>query len=233
MLLILVLYLIIKSNYVRSMKSLKSRHKENITNSFKELLIQDEEDIDAIGEILLLAIENDVKWDDLNLSDNFKSKFKNGREILPDKSEYEMFDIGYDSSMAEYKRNNIWIYGDKYDNIFNTLRYGEPVSTIFIFEYKVDENNLLDDVKLIRRKDVYSLTGNRIDGAKEVTYELLSSYIHKLANPANPNINEFFSDIPLAKDCKILNKPNLEELGTPLSSLRVVERTINAHIYLS
>lgn len=219
MLLILVLYLIIKSNYVRSMKSLKSRHKENITNSFKELLIQDEEDIDTIGEILLLAIENDVKWDDLNLSDNFKNKFKNGRGILPDKNEYEMFDVGYDSDFAEYNRYTVWIRGDKYENIFNTLRYGEPVSTEFIFEYKIDENNLLDDVKLIRRKDVYSLTGERVDGGKEVTYDVLSPYIHKLANPSNPNVNEFFADIPLTKDCKILNKPNLEELGIPLNSI--------------
>lgn len=219
MFVIIALCSIIKSNYVRSMKSLKSRHKENITNSFKELSIQNEKDIDAIGEILLLAIENDVKWDDLNLSDNFKSKFKNGRGILPDKNEYEMFDVGHDSDFAEYNRYTVWIRGDKYENIFNTLRYGEPVSTEFIFEYKIDENNLLDDVKLIRRKDVYSLTGERVDGAKEVTYDCLNSYIHKLANPANPNVNEFFSDIPLTKDSKILNKPNLEELGTPLNSI--------------
>ena len=219
MFVIIALCSIIKSNYIRYLKSAKSRYKENITNSFKELSIQNEKDIDAIGEILLLAIENDVKWDDLNLSDSFKSKFKNGQGILPGKSEYEMFDIGYDSTIGEYKRNTIWIYGDKHENIFNTLRYGEPVSTEFIFEYKIDENNLLDDVKLIRRKDVYSLTGERVDGGKEVTYDVLSPYIHKLANPANPYVNEFFSDIPLAKDCKILNKPNLEELGIPLNSV--------------
>ncbi len=216
--LILVLCIIGKTNYVRYMKSAKSRHNKNITNSFKEILIQDDKDVDAIGEILLLAIENDVKWDDLNLSDSFKIKFKNGQGILLGKSEYEMFDIGYDSTIGEYKRNTVWIYGDKYENIFNTLRYGEPVSTIFIFEYKIDENNLLDDVKLIRRKDVYSLTGERVDGAKEVTYDYLNSYIHKLANPANPNVNEFFSDIPLAKDYKIINKPDLDNLGVPLNS---------------
>lgn len=59
--LILVLCIIVKTNYVRYMKSAKSRYNKNITNSFKEILIQDEEDIDTIGEILLLAIENDVK----------------------------------------------------------------------------------------------------------------------------------------------------------------------------
>lgn len=206
-------------------KSLKSK---NSTKHFiekimgkqvEDITIENEQDKIGVGWILCLALEGGCPYDRLKLSSNFKNKYKTPQSIIGDIDSYCMLESGHDSDFAEYNRYTVWIRGDKYENIFNTLRYGEPVSTVFIFEYKIDENNLLDDVKLIRRKDVYSLTGERVDGGKEVTYDALSPYIHKLANPANPNVSEFFADIPLAKDCKILNKPNLEELGTPLNSI--------------
>ena len=202
-------------DYTYSTKGFVENFLEMDINNIK---IENIEDIDNAGMTLSLVLEGSTEWNKLQVSENFKKKYKKGQDIIKNKNEYTGFSYGICREMYPHKKNVIWLCGNKYDNIISTLKYGEPVSTEFIFEYEIDENNLLDDVKLIRKKDVYSISAERVDGDKEVTYENLQTYIHKIANPQNKAINEYYNDVPLASDCKELNKPNIEKLGIPKNS---------------
>ena len=214
---IFIFFIMIKNNnkYVASNKHFVENY---LKINIEDIKIKNIEDIYNVGLTLSLAIEGYTDWDKLELSDKFKTKFKNKNCIIENHNEYEKFDFGSNTEMLLRGKKNVWIYGDKWDNVINTLKYGEPVSTEFIFEYELDENNLLDDVKLIRKKDVYSLNVTRVDGEKEVTFDNISTYIHKLANPNNQNINEYYSDIPMTKNCEIINIPDIEKLGEPRES---------------
>lgn len=212
-----IVFMVVKKNS-RYQKSMKVFYEKYINEDLNELIIKNKEDSDAVGLILVLAIEGYEDWDKLKLSNNFKKRFRNGKNIISNVDEYQHFSSGYDVEFGWHKNNSVWITGDKYDNIFNTLKYGDAVSTEFCFEYQVDENNLLDDIKLIRKKDVFSINGERVDGKKEVSYDYLPYYIHKLCNPNNKDVNEYFIDVPFAKNCQVLNKPNIEELGEPQKS---------------
>ena len=214
---IFIAFLVVKKNS-RYQKSMKVFYEKYISDDLNELAIKNKDDKDAAGLILVLAIEGYEDWDKLKLSDNFKKKFRNGKNIISNVDEYQHLSSGYDIEFGWHKKNTVWIIGDKYDNIFNTLKYGDAVSTEFYFEYQVDDNNLLDDIKLIRKKDVFSINGERVDGKKEVSYDYLPYYIHKFCNPNNKDINEYFNDIPFAKNYQVLNKPNIEELGEPQKS---------------
>lgn len=214
---IFIVFMFKKKNS-RYQKSIKVFYETYISDDLNELAIKIKDDDDAVGLILILAIEGYVDWDKLKLSDKFKKKYRNGRSIIDNVDEYQHFSSGYDVEFGWHKKNTVWLTGDKYDNIFNTLKYGDAVSTEFCFEYYVDENNLLDDVKLIRKKDVFSINGERVDGKKEVSYDYLPYYIHKFSNPHNKDVNEYFTDVPFAKNYQVLNKPNIDELGEPKES---------------
>ena len=213
----IAIILLIKKN-TRYQKSMKVFYEKYISGNISDLKILNKDDRDGAGMTLLLAIEGDCNWDTLKLSDNFKKKFKNGKNIISNRDEYESFSSGHDADFRFSGDYTIWLCGDKYDNIFNTLKYGDAVSTEFYFEYKVDENNLLDDVKLIRKKDVFSINAERVDGKKEISYDNLPYYIHKLSNPNKKDISEYFIDVPFAKNYQVINKPDIEKIGEPKES---------------
>ncbi|MBR1455315.1 MAG: hypothetical protein IJ593_11855 [Lachnospiraceae bacterium] len=214
-----ILIILFSINKYKKYKGSSKRYVEEIMKtSVESINIDSEIDHASVGLVLRLAIEGDCDWDTLKLSDNFKTKFKNGKNIISNRDDYQSFSSGYDYDFGFFKDYTIWLCGDKFDNIFNILKYGDAVSTEFYFEYKVDENNLLDDVKLIRKKDVFSINGERVDGKKEVGYDNLPNYIHKLSNPTNKDIREYFSDVPFAKKYQVINKPDIEKLGEPKES---------------
>lgn len=214
-----VLIILFSIKKYQKYKGSSKRYVEDIMKtSVENINIYSENDHTSAGLVLRLAIEGDCNWDTLKLSDNFKKKFKNGKNIISNRDEYQSFSSGYDADFRFSGDQTIWLCGDKYDNVFNTLKYGDAVSTEFYFEYKVDENNLLDDVKLIRKKDVFSINAERVDGKQEISYDNLPYYIHKLSNPNKKDISEYFIDVPFAKNYQVINKPDIEKIGVPNDS---------------
>ena len=109
---------------------------------------------------ILLAIENYVSFDDLAVSDNFKKKYKNGNDIIPNKNQYSDFSTGY---MTENGKHIISIFADKKETLIDIIKDNEPITTMFYFEYKIDDEGLLDDLILVDSYDVYSITGEKIN----------------------------------------------------------------------
>lgn len=102
---------------------------------------------------VLCAVLKGKKYDDLKLSENFKKKYPNRESIIPYVKKYGYFDNGYDPF-----NHNIIMIGANKTNLFGYVN--EDYDTDFYFQYSV-ANNLLDDIKLIK-KIIYDPITNEI-----------------------------------------------------------------------
>lgn len=110
--------------------------------------------VDVAGEISA-ALEHKKWWHRLFISDNFKNKYKNPKRIISNVNQYESF---YGEECYDYENKNvIIIYGDKKDPLIEKRDY-EPIMTEFYFEYFMDDNNEIDDIKLLKKIDMNATT---------------------------------------------------------------------------
>lgn len=108
--------------------------------------------------VLCGALERN-NWDELQLSENFKEKFKNKRGIISNVDDYSSFESGHDYINGERVAA---IFADSKGSIFDWN--GENViTTEFIIDYKITDDNLLDDITIIDIKKYNSLTGEIVE----------------------------------------------------------------------
>lgn len=113
--------------------------------------------IDDMGvvEVIDVLFYNKKMWDKLPLSKNFKDKFHSQKNIIKKYDIYEHISCGrsYDFN----KKNVIRLYCIERDNIISLIT-GKNISTIYYFEYILDDNNQLDDLILLKEEDIDSMT---------------------------------------------------------------------------
>lgn len=108
------------------------------------------------------AIENKKIWHRLFLSDKFKEKYKNPKGIIPNIKDY-CWISGGNVPYEEFNKDNvIIIFADKKEPLFD-FDDSDAIMTEFYFEYYMDENNDIDDIKLIKQVDTYAATGKPVE----------------------------------------------------------------------
>ena len=107
------------------------------------------------------ALSKYEKWDNLFVTNNFKQKFKNYRGIINDIDNYQHLLGGYD--YEEFDKKVIYISAEKKKTFLDFFNSNyDDISTEFYFDYKVDDKGWLDDVTLLKRVDVLSITGEPV-----------------------------------------------------------------------
>lgn len=156
---------------------------------------------------------DDSVWDKLPLSKKFLSKYKKRKDIIKNIDSYEkVFSVGAEHIIND--DNMVVLTGDKKDSILTILN-SSYVSTRFYFKYILNENDELDDVEFIRKVDVDSTTGKRLDGKTEIMSFPYIPYYMALFTDHRLNDEEEFKVLPIADNCTIINKPNVESWTNP------------------
>ena len=163
----------------------------------------------GISKTLSLVFYADDIWENLPLSQHFKNKYSHSKDIINNINKYEKtFAVGVD---GDYIIPNVMIlYADK-KNLINS----DLVSTRFYFKYILNDKNELDDIELIRQVDVDSTTGKRLDGKTEIMSFPYIPYYMALFTDHRLNDEEEFKVLPIADNCTVINKPNVETWTKP------------------
>ena len=111
----------------------------------------------GIADSIAFLFYDDAIWEKLPLSSNFKNKYEKRLDLINNINEYDNFFARRDSE----NNNRIILLGIKKANILDAFNEYET-STEFYFEYILDENNEIDDLKLIKKNEINSTTGEII-----------------------------------------------------------------------
>lgn len=114
-------------------------------------------DINTIGVIDVFSIlfYDKTLWDKLPLSENFKNKYRDPKSIIKKYNKYIHVSVG---TPDDYDNENvIFVYTIEREDIKYFIT-GKSVSTIYYFEYKLDDKNLIDDLILLKEVDIDSMT---------------------------------------------------------------------------
>ena len=103
------------------------------------------------------ALSKYTNWDNLFLSDKFKSKYKNRRSFIDDVWKISKVTSGVDDT----KDNQIIIYAE-HKVPFWDRDESDNIATRYVFKYYRNDNGELDDLELIDRKDVYIINGEPV-----------------------------------------------------------------------
>lgn len=142
-------------NYVMNKYSVPSKEerKKNM------LAYQEKTEMDAndIADEISYALEKYTNWDNLFLSEKFKSKFKNKKGIIGNTWNIENIDC---HSAKPYGMGDVIVITVNYRNgFFNDET--DAVSTEFYYEYGLDANNEIDDLILKDKRNIYTFNGDR------------------------------------------------------------------------
>lgn len=109
-------------------------------------------DIDA-------ALSNYTNWDNLFLSEHFKEKYKNRRNILDDADNITNISSGLD---YKYGDDVVIIFAEKKGSIFDTDE-SDDITTEYYFRYVLNEAGEIDDLILLKKRDTYTMSGEPVD----------------------------------------------------------------------
>lgn len=97
-------------------------------------------------------------WNELQLSQKFREKYKSKYDIIPSINDYGRIGNGYDV----YKGKRVLMIDADSKGSFFDLKGENIVTTIFYFDYKITDDNLLDDITLLGSKKVDGVIGKEI-----------------------------------------------------------------------
>ena len=111
---------------------------------------------------LVYALQWYCNWDNVFMTDHFKEKYKNRRQIIPNINKYSRISGGWDH---ELESNNIaYIHALNKRNIIQIITGDrKTITDEYYFECFVDENGYLDDIKLLKHQVVDSATRESIE----------------------------------------------------------------------
>lgn len=110
---------------------------------------------DIANEISIM-LNKYTNWDNLFISENFKKKFKNKKDIIENINEYSSFSVATDY----FDENVVILYGNRKKPIFDNDE-SDDITTEFYFKYKIN-NNEIDDLILIKQNETYTIDGSPI-----------------------------------------------------------------------
>lgn len=118
-----------------------------------------EMDTNDIANEIEYALEKYTNWDNLFLSDDFKAKFKNRKNIIGNTSKIENISC---YSGKQYGLGDVVVVTVDYrKGLFEDET--EATSTEFYYEYKIDSNNEIDDLILKDKKNIYTFNGEVVE----------------------------------------------------------------------
>ncbi len=147
-------------NYILNKYSIPSKE-ERFYNLRVYSGITDLTQLDAsdISHDIHAALSKYTNWDNLFLSENFKEKYKNRRNILDDVNNIADIHSGLDYENGEYI---VIIFAEKTAPLFDTDE-SDNVTTMYYFKYVLNEAGEIDDLILLKKQDVYTINGEPID----------------------------------------------------------------------
>lgn len=121
-----------------------------------------EMDDSLIASDISAALSKYTNWDNLFLSEHFKEKYKNRKNILDD-----VRHIAKVSSGIIYQDGEpvVLIFAEKKTPLFN-LDESDDITTMYYFKYVLNEEGEIDDLILLKKQDVYTIDGTPVDGSE-------------------------------------------------------------------
>lgn len=135
-------------------------NKEERINNMVVYQGRNELNSDDVANEIQSAIAKYTNWDNLFLSANFKKKFKNKQGIIENVNDFS--DFWCTDTEYENKNNVIIIYANKKNSIFDKDE-SDNITTKYYFEYKLNDNNEIDDLILLKKMDVYTIDGSPVE----------------------------------------------------------------------
>lgn len=118
---------------------------------------KDKMDNSDIASEIALACSNYIDWNNLFLSENFKKKFKNSKNIIGNiKNVSEVCGNHYDGNKVE-------IYVLTRHSVFDKDE-SDDISYLLLFEYQLNAENEIDDLTLLNKAEVYTINGEPVSG---------------------------------------------------------------------
>lgn len=112
---------------------------------------------DVPGEIEAVLAKF-TNWDNLFLSEHFKAKYKNRKNIIDEASRVSKIWCG---SSTE-NEDEVIVYAYKAKSLFSS-NDSEDIATEYIFKYILDDNGEIDDLIRIDKFDVYVINGEPVE----------------------------------------------------------------------
>ena len=113
----------------------------------------------GIANEISIALSRHTNWDNLFLSDNFKTKYKNRKNILDDTGH-----ISNISSGLTWRDGNpvVLIFARKKTSLFDNDE-SDDITTEYSFKYTLNENGEIDDLILLEKNDIYTMSGDHVE----------------------------------------------------------------------
>ena len=119
-------------------------------------------DASAISNDIKAALSKYTNWDNLFLSEHFKEKYKNRKNIIDDVNNIRDIRSGL---TLEYGDDVVIIFAEKKSDIFDTDE-SDDITTEYYFRYVLNEAGEIDDLILLKKQDVYTINGEPVDGSE-------------------------------------------------------------------
>ena len=161
LIMVLALIFISQKNYLLNRYSIPDKE-ERLYNLRVYSGINDLNELDSsdIANDIHAALEKYTNWDNLFLSENFKKKYKNRRNILDDVDNISAIHSGLDH---EFGGDSIVILAEKKHGIFDTDE-SDNITTEYHFRYVLNKSGEIDDLVLLKKQDIYTMSGEPVDG---------------------------------------------------------------------
>ena len=156
-------FIIFLGNYLLNRYSIPPKE-ERLYNLRVYMGISDLTELDEsdIASDIEAALSKYTNWDNLFLSEHFKKKYKNRKNILDDVS--NIADIS--SGITYWDREPIVIiFAEKKTSLFDTDE-SDDVTTEYHFRYVLNKEGEIDDLILLKKQDVYTINGEPVDGSE-------------------------------------------------------------------
>ena len=161
--LIVISMFIVLANYLLNKYSVPDKA-ERLNNLRKCYGISDLNELDRslIAGDIQAALSEYTNWDNLFLSENFKTKYKNRKSILDDVSNIANIRSGLSYENGDYV---VIIFAEKKHDFFDTDE-SDDITTEYRFKYVLNDAGEIDDLILLNKQDVYTIDGEPVDGSE-------------------------------------------------------------------
>lgn len=160
--------LVFVGNYLLNKYSIPTKEKR-LSNLKVSCGITDLNDMDQslIAGDICAALSKYTNWDNLFLSENFKKKYKNRRNILDDVNNIANIHSGLEYENGEYI---VIIFAEKKHGLFD-MDESDDITTEYHFRYILNDSGEIDDLILLKKQDVYTINGEPVDGSESYGWQ--------------------------------------------------------------
>ena len=178
----------------------------------------------SVGSIVNALVQDSQNyWNNYALtSDNFRNKYKRAKDILPEIENFGegIYGVGADSEYSEFYDRKVIVI-DGVTKKYESEKFGSVYQvTYYYYDYIINDREQLDDLILLYKRvgaEISEDTYERIDGKVEADGNYRWDLLLFIANPYHKFSEKEYTEemMPYSENCKIINRPNLEDIGIP------------------